>query len=170
MQTWVALLRAVNVGGFTLPMAELRALCERAGFSEVRTYIASGNLLLRDNGSEKAIKTKLEAVLHAHAGKPVGVVLRSGAELQAVIDANPFADAESNRVIVFFLDAAPATDALANVKNHAGERIALGTREIYVDYTATGGQGQSKLQIPAAKTGTGRNLNTVAKLAEMARK
>ncbi len=168
MQTWVAMLRAVNVGVFTLPMAELRALCERAGFADVRTYIASGNVLLRGGGGEKAVKAKLEAALHAHAGKPVGALLRSGAELAQVLADNPFADAAPNRVIVFFLDAAPPADALGNLKHHAGERIALGKRELYVDYSAIGGQGQSKLQIAAAKAGTGRNLNTIARLAEMA--
>ena len=170
MKTWVALLRAVNVGGTgKLPMADLRALCERAGFADVRTYIASGNVVLRGTDGEKQVKAKLEAALEAYAGKPVGVMVRSGAELAAALAANPFADAAPNRVLVVFLDAAPPADALASAKHQDGERIALGRREIYVDYSAAaGGMGASKLQIPAAKLGTGRNLNTVAKLAEMA--
>jgi uncharacterized protein (DUF1697 family) len=169
MKTWVALLRAVNVGGTgKLAMAELRALCERAGFADVRTYIASGNVVLRGAGAEAQVKRKLEAALQAHAGKPVGVMVRSGAELQAALAANPFADAAPNRVLAIFLDAAPPPDALDSVRNRNGERIALGRREIYVDYTGCGGMGRSRLQIPAAKSGTGRNVNTLAKLAEMA--
>lgn len=169
MTTWIALLRAVNVGGTgKLPMADLRALCEEAGFADVRTYIASGNVVLRGAGSEKQVKAKLEAALAAYAGKPVGVMVRSGAELVEVLAANPFADAAPNRVIVLFLDDAPAADAARTAKHQNGERIALGKREIYVDYSDCGGMGQSKLQLPAAKSGTGRNLNTVAKLAEMA--
>ena len=169
MKTWVALLRAVNVGGTgKLPMADLRALCERAGFADVRTYIASGNVVFRSRANEKQVKGALETVLEDYAGKPVGVLVRSGAELAAVLAENPFADAPPNRVIVNFLDAAPPADALQTVKHQIGERIALGRREIYVDYRDGDGMRNSKLRIPAAKTGTGRNLNTIAKLAEMA--
>ena len=169
MKTWVALLRAVNVGGTgKLPMADLRALCERAGFADVRTYIASGNVVFRSRANEKQVKAALETALEDYAGKPVGVLVRSGAELAAVLAENPFADAPPNRVIVNFLDAAPPADVLQTVRHQAGERMALGRREIYVDYRDGDGMRNSKLRIPAAKTGTGRNLNTIAKLAEMA--
>ncbi|MFT3762381.1 MAG: DUF1697 domain-containing protein [Pseudoxanthomonas sp.] len=168
MKTWVAFLRAVNVGGTgMLAMADLRALCERAGFADVRTYIASGNVVLRDAAGERQVKRTLEAALETHAGKPIGVMVRSGAELAAVLAANPFAGAPPNRVMVTFLDAAPAADALETVKYRTSERIALGKREIYVDYSGVEGMGALRLQIPAAKSGTARNLNTVAKLAEM---
>lgn len=169
MKTWVALLRAVNVGGFTLEMAAVRAACERAGFTDVRTHIASGNVVLRKAGDEKKVKRELEAALGKLAGKPVGVVVRTGAELASVLAKNPFADAAPNRVIVLFLDQAPSADAIKTAKNVQGERIALGKRELYIDYTGAGGQGKSKLQLAAAKAGTGRNLNTVAKLADMAK-
>lgn len=169
MKTWVALLRAVNVGGTgKLPMADLRALCERAGFADVRTYIASGNVVLRGKVGEKQVKAKLETALAAYAGKPVGVMVRTGAELVEVLRANPFAGAPPNRVMVTFLDAAPPVDALETVKYQTGERIALGKREIYVDYSGVEGMGALRLQIPAARPGTARNLNTVAKLAEIA--
>ena len=79
---------------------------------------------------------------------------------------NPFADAPSNRVMAFFLDAPPPRDTLDHVTGRKDERIALGTREIYVHYGE--GMGTSKLKIPAAKLGTARNMNTVAKLAELA--
>ena len=169
MKTWIALLRAVNVGGTgKLPMADLRALCERAGFADVRTYIASGNVVLRSAGDETKVKRKLEAALETYAGKPVGVMVRSGEELAAALAENPFADAAPNRVIVIFLDVAPPADTVQAAKHRAGERIALGQREIYVDYRDADGMRDSKLQIPAAKSGTGRNLNTIAKLVEMA--
>jgi uncharacterized protein (DUF1697 family) len=169
MKTWVALLRAVNVGGTgKLPMADLRALCEGAGFGDVRTYIASGNVVLRDAGDEEQVKAKLEAALQAYAGKPVGVMVRTAAELAAVLAENPFADAAPNRVIVTFLDRPPPADATETAKHRNRERIALGRREIYVDYRDADGMRDSKLQIAAAKSGTGRNLNTIAKLVEMA--
>lgn len=168
-ETWVALLRAVNVGGLTLKMADVRAACEHARFSDVRTYIASGNVVLRKAGDGRQVKRELEAALNKLAGRPVGVVVRSGAELEEVLAGNPFADAAPNQVIVLFLDDAPHVDAVASAKNQQGERIALGKREIYIDYTAVGGQGRSKLQVAAAKVGTGRNVNTITKLVEMAK-
>jgi len=167
MTTYIALLRAVNVGGTgKLPMAELRAMCEAAGFEDVRTYIASGNVVFRSANGAKQAQAALEKQLQAYAGKPVGVVLRTGAELRRALDANPFPQAAPNRAVLIFLDAAPPADALAAVKHRNGEEIALGEREIYVHYGD--GMADSKLVIPAAKAGTARNLNTVAKLIEMA--
>ena len=166
MSTHIALLRAVNVGGTgKLPMAELRALCESAGFDNVRTYIASGNVVLDSAMAAADVKRTLEAALLQHIGKPVGVLVRGHRELTALLAANPFADAAPNRVIVVFLDDAPPADALHTLRHHRGEQLALGPREIYVHYGD--GMADSKLVIPAAKTGTGRNLNTVAKLAAM---
>ena len=74
MTAFVALLRAVNVGGTgKLPMSELKAMCEALGFEGVRTYIASGNVVFASRKSEAAVKKALEARLEAYAGKPVGV-------------------------------------------------------------------------------------------------
>ncbi len=169
MNTFIALLRAVNVGGTgKLPMEDLRALCAKAGFRDARTYIASGNVVLRSTKTEAQVKKALEAALHGYAGKPVGVLVRSAAEMREVLQANPFADSPSNRVVAIFLDDAPLADALTHARNQRNERMALGRREIYVDYTDADGMRDSKLQIPAAKAGTARNMNTVAKLAEMA--
>jgi uncharacterized protein (DUF1697 family) len=98
------------------------------------------------------------------AGKPVGVV-RTAAEMSAVLDANPFHGAEPNRVVVIFLDHPPPPDALHAISGQAGEQLALGSREIHVHYP--NGIGVSKLKIPAARAGTARNLNTVVKLVEM---
>ena len=167
MTTYIALLRAVNVGGTgKLPMAELRAMCESLGFTKVRTYIASGNVVFVSKLSEKSVKAKLEGALEAYAGKPVGVLVRTGAELAAVLDANPFKSAAPNRTVAIFLDGAPPADSLSTVSGQQTEQIALGTREIYVHYG--NGIAKSKLKIPAASGGTARNMNTVATLAEWA--
>jgi uncharacterized protein (DUF1697 family) len=167
MTHYVALLRAVNVGGTgKLPMAELRAMCESLGFASVRTYIASGNVVFSSKLTEKAVKTKLERALETYAGKPVGVLIRTAAELAAVLDANPFKSAAPNRTVAIFLDAPPPADTLTGVSGRQTEEIALGTREIYVHYG--NGMAKSKLKITAAKTGTARNMNTVATLAEWA--
>jgi uncharacterized protein (DUF1697 family) len=168
MTAFVALLRAVNVGGTgKLPMTELAAMCEAAGHEKVRTYIASGNVVFASALIEAAVKADLEARLAAYAGKPVAVVVRTAAEMAAVRDANPFPGAPGNRTVAFFLDAAPPPDAADNAVGRGDdETIALGTREIYVRYGE--GMGTSKLRIPAAAKGTARNLNTVAKLAQLA--
>ena len=167
MNTYIALLRAVNVGGTgKLPMAELRAMCESAGFLGVRTYIASGNVLLRSDISAVQVKAALEEALARYAGKPVGVLVRTGAEMAAVIAANPFPKAAPNRVVTIFLDGAPPADTLETVRHLKDERIVPGKREIYVHYGE--GMADSKLVIPAAKSGTGRNMNTVVRLSAMA--
>ena len=166
MTSYACLLRAVNVGGTgKLPMAELRAMCEAAGFTDVRTYIASGNVVLRSASTARQVQATLEAALADYTGKPVAVLVRTAAEMAAVLDANPFADAAPNRVMVIFLDQPPPPDALHQASGLAGEQFALGRREIYVHYPD--GMGDSKLKIPGAKAGTARNLNTVAKLVGM---
>ena len=168
MTSYVALLRGVNLmGGTTLRMADLRALAEEIGLESPRTFIASGNLLFASRKGEHAIKSALEAALVKHMSRKVGVMIRTAEEMANVATANPFAEEPGNRVVAIFLDAAPPQDAADHAKNLADERIALGKREIYVHYP--NGQGPSKLSIPAAAKGTARNMNSVAKLAELAK-
>ncbi len=166
MACYVALLRAVNVAGTgKLPMAELRAMAEGLGFANVRTWIASGNLLIESNKSEAQVKTVLETCLAEYAGKPVLVLVRTAQELTAILAANPFPDAKGSRHLVYFLDTPPAGDTIDTMKGRQSERIALGMREIYVDY----GENirDTKLKFSAIKTGTARNINTVVKLVAM---
>ncbi|MGH8444646.1 MAG: DUF1697 domain-containing protein [Solimonas sp.] len=167
MTAFIALLRAVNVGGTgKLPMTELTSMCEAAGFAKVKTYIASGNVVFESKKSEAQVKALLEKALAAHAGKPVGVLVRTADEMAAVLKANPFPDAAPNRTVAIFLDAAPPKNAAEDVMHLANEDIRLGRRELYVHYGD--GMVDSKLVIRAAKAGTARNMNTVAKLTEMA--
>lgn len=167
MPSYIALLRAVNVGGTgKLPMSELKSMCESAGFTSVRTYIASGNVVFQSVKSEAAVKTALEKLLLAYAGKPVRVLVRSAKELAAVLVANPFPNAPPNRTVAIFLDDAPPGDTLATMSGVRTEEVQLGMREIYVHYGD--GMADTKLKIRAAAEGTARNINTIAKLAEMA--
>lgn len=167
MTTWIALLRAVNVGGTgKLAMSDLRALCARAGCTDVRSYIASGNVVFTDGRTGPAIKDALEAELAAHAGRPLPVMVRSATELAAVLAANPFPDARPAHTMAVFLDAPPPPDVLSGCLRRTDEEIATGPREIYVHYPS--GMGRSKLRIPAAESGTARNMNTVAALCRMA--
>src|SRR4029079_9550290 len=168
MTRYVVLLRAVNVGGTgKLPMSELRAICCEAGYARVETYIASGNVVFESKAAPSRVKAELERRLHAFVGKPVGVLVRTAPEMQAVLEANPFPKAEPKYAYAIFLDAPPPADALERAVGRTDEELRPGKREIYVHYPS--GMGRSKLRIAAAKNGTARNMNTVAKLAEMAR-
>jgi len=168
MTSYIGLLRAVNVGGTgKLAMTDLKSLCETAGFDCVRTYIASGNVIFESRLGEEAVKKILEERLLELAGKPVGVMVRTAAEMAEVLKRNPFPGAPGNRTMAIFLDASPPANALDQISGRVNEEVRLGRREIYVLYDEN--MGRSKLKIPAAKTGTARNMNTVSKLVEMAK-
>jgi uncharacterized protein (DUF1697 family) len=167
MSTFVALLRAINVGGTgKLAMADLVKLCKKAGFADVTTYIQSGNVVFDSDAAEAAVKGSLEAALAKKIGKPVGVLLRRPAELQRVLADNPFPKASPSKVIVMFFDGKLPKSALAGVQAPGNEELALHGRELFVHFPE--GQGKSKLKLPFAAEGTGRNLNTIAKLFAIA--
>jgi len=163
----ILLLRAVNVGGTgKLPMSDLKAMCEAAGGEQVRTYIASGNVVLRSPRPGEALRSDLEARLAEATGAPIKVLMRTLAELETVLAENPFTDTDPARTLVCFLEGPPPADVCDAVRHRRDEEISPGRRELYMHYPS--GIGTSKLVVPAAKTGTGRNLNTVRKLAAMA--
>ncbi len=142
---FVALLRAVNVGGTgKLPMSDLKALCEKAGFAKVRTYIASGNVVFASRVAEAQVKATLEAALDTYAGKPVGVIVRTAAEMAEVLASNPFPDAQPNRTVAIFLDEPPMVDALERITGKNGEEVRLGGREIDVPKRRWDGQFQAE--------------------------
>src|SRR5262245_19183944 len=127
MGAYVAFLRAVNVGGTgKLPMSDLKALCEKAGFKKVRTYIASGNVVFESRMKEVQVKNALEAALATYAGKAVGVMVRTPSELAEVLANNPFPDAPSNRTLAIFLDGSPPSDALDRITGRDDEEVQLG--------------------------------------------
>lgn len=169
MTAYVALLRGVNlVGRSTLKMADLKSIADELGLKNARTFIASGNLLFASEEPEEKLRNLLEQALRAHMSKDVRVMLRTAEEMASIAAANPFADAPPKNVQAFFLNSAPPADLLDTVRNRGDERITAGRREVYVAYGEKG-IGRSRLRIPAAEAGTARNMNTVAKLAELAR-
>lgn len=168
MPTFVALLRSVNVGGTgKLPMADLKALCERCGFTGVKTYIASGNVILDTRETAAKVKAKLEAALLKPMGKPCLVFIRTADELEAALAANPWPDANPSRTIITFLDTAPPKDAIKGWPIPGKERLALVGRELFAHFPD--GQADTKLKVPFADVGTGRNLNTTRALLALAR-
>jgi uncharacterized protein (DUF1697 family) len=168
MKAYAALLRAINVGGTgKLPMAELRDLCSGCGFTDVGTYIQSGNVVFRSKLSESGVKRALEQALARKLGKPFGAFIRTAAELDAVLGKNPFPEAAPARLLVLFLDAPPPPDSLDGVIIPGREELALRGRELFLHFPD--GMGQSKLSVPLQRVGTARNLNTVTKLAALVR-
>ena len=170
MTAYVALLRSVNLlGNSVLKMSDLRAVAEELGLGSPRTFIASGNLLFTSDRPEEELRRSLEQRLEAQMGRPVRVMVRTADEMDVAHQANPFPEAAGNTTLVFFMNEPPPPDLLTKVRNQADdERVAAGVREVYVAYGEKG-IGRSRLRIPAAEAGTARNMNTVAKLAGLAR-
>ena len=168
MQSYVVLLRAVNVTGTGLiKMTDLKALCEAAGGQKVRTYIASGNVVLQSGLAAGDLREAISQEIEALMGKPVGIIIRTPEEIAAALEETPYRALDPARTVMCFLETAPPADALAHLRHQSDEQVSLGKREIHIHYP--NGQGQSRLMVPAAKTGTARNLNTVRKLLQMAR-
>ncbi|WP_431469162.1 DUF1697 domain-containing protein [Sphingosinithalassobacter sp. LHW66-3] len=174
MKRWAVLLRAVNVGGRTLAMADLRAMLESLGFADVATLLASGNALIStEQRDSAALEAALEQDAAARFGFPIDFLVRDGRELRDIMAANPFPDAareRPNRLVVLFHRTPPdpaLLDALAE-RYSLPERLHARGRELYIDYRD--GQARSRLQPAMAKLGfpkvaTARNWNTVGKLA-----
>jgi uncharacterized protein (DUF1697 family) len=167
MNVYVALLRAVNVSGTPLQMTELKTICEAIGFKDVKTYIQSGNVLFRSDDDEQVVSTLLDEALAEKIGRKPGVMVRSTREMERIAQNAPFPDARPNFLLVHFLQGDAAKNALDGMRAPDGEEAVVAGREIYVHYPI--GSGKSKLKLPALKHGTSRNLNTVRKLAELAR-
>jgi uncharacterized protein (DUF1697 family) len=168
MTAFVALLRAVNVGGTgALSMAELQSVCAKAGLDNVRTYIQSGNVVFQSQMPEQVLVAKLEQAISGRMGRPVTVLIRTASELRATLDANPFPRAKPAQVGVMFLPEPVACGLLTGLVIPGREELRLIGREIFIHYPD--GMGRSKLKLPPqVANGTTRNLNTVSRLAAMA--
>jgi uncharacterized protein (DUF1697 family) len=165
----VALLRGVNLGGRKVVMSELRAACEKAGFADVETLIASGNLVLGSKLKDAKLEAKLEKVILEELGLKTDVYVRTGPELEAIIAANPFkafAKSNPNYLVVYFMRAPASAAELGTAEKTSltGEEIKQGLNCLYIKFPK--GQGVSKLKLP--KLGTAWNWNTANKLAAMA--
>jgi uncharacterized protein (DUF1697 family) len=167
MTVYVALLRAINVGGTgILPMTTLAGLCTDLGFEKVKTYIQSGNVVFASRKGEAAVVTALEAALRKTLGKPVDVAVRSAKEMAAVLAGNPFPKAPPAMVGVAFLGKRVTRAMLEAVEIPDKEEVAAGAREVYIHFPD--GMGRSKLKLPKTwGPATIRNLNTVGRLAAM---
>jgi uncharacterized protein (DUF1697 family) len=180
MPTHVALLRGVNIGPKKrITMADLRVLMEALGHTHVAAYVNSGNVVFTPprRASNQAIADGIHAALVERNGLDVGVVVRTAAELQAVIDGNPFPDAAATpkTLHVAFLDREPEPDrvtALATVER-GGDDYRIAGDVAYLHYPHGIGKATfmpKGLDRALGVTATARNWNTVCALAEMTRK
>jgi uncharacterized protein (DUF1697 family) len=183
MPTYIALLRAVNVGGTgKLPMATLRKMLEELGYRKVETYIQSGNAVFDASCSASSVAKALAAVLEKHMSAPVGVLIRTHAEFSKIIAANPFAGeaaADGARVHEGFLSTRPPKNAPEGLNRlitqypARRDRWHLSGTSLYLHLPD--GAGETKFTVKALErilgcAGTARNWNTVVKLHEMSRR
>ena len=171
----IALLRAVNVGGRKLPMADLRALCGELGWEDVETYIQSGNLLFTAAGAAAALETKLEQAIAARFGFHSDAIVRTAPQWRRLAGSNPFPEEsgrEPNRVLAGLAKSKLAAGAAAAIAEAAtgGERVKEADGALWFHYPE--GVGISKLtpkliDRAAGSPVTARNWRTVSALLEM---
>jgi uncharacterized protein (DUF1697 family) len=176
MATLVSMLRGVNVGGHgRLKMSELGELYESLGFTDVRTYVQSGNVIFSYAGRDtEVVARKIEKGLRARLTLDVAVFVRTPSELSNLVERSPFKNKEPNRVHVTFLSTKPdkvPTDKIEAIRAE-GEAFFIHDREVYL-FTPNG-YGRSKLSNSFfEKTlnvrATTRNWNTVMALLNLAK-
>lgn len=170
----VALLQAVNLGRYGMvPMPRLREVTAALGHRDVGTWLATGNLLLRPragwSGTRADLVTELTDHLRAELDLPLGLVVRTAAQMDAVIAANPYPEAAAerpSRLVVMFYDG-PVIPGSPDLSAYGPEATTFHGEEGYIDYTD--GIGTSRLtgkvlDRTAGAKGSGRNWNTVLKV------
>jgi uncharacterized protein (DUF1697 family) len=173
MTTWIAFLRGINLGKRQMKMAELRACCEELGFRNVKTILASGNVRF-ETAMEQGLSDRLETALAARFGYPVKVILRSAAEIEAIIASDPFAevDAKAEASLHVLLSDAPIWPRpnLGEVLPPHVHAPRIDERELYlVAHRLPSGrhtEGLEKLgkALPQGLVVTMRNWNTMLKV------
>src|ERR1700742_4886181 len=168
MPVYVAMLRGVNVGGNPLKMEWLREACEEIGFRDVRTYLQSGNVVLSTKLGAVAAADTLKKKIDGHTRLPVPVLMRTAAEMRAMVSGNPFLKQKGidlTKLHVTFLGDAPEKPDTGKLDRLAGTRdeYRLAKREVYLHCPVS--YGQTKLSNTAIEkilgSATTRNWNTV---------
>jgi uncharacterized protein (DUF1697 family) len=176
MTPQIALLRAVNVGGIKVSMADLKTLLVDLGFDGVRTLLNSGNVVFRSKGANgKDLEEALEAEFAKRVGRPTEFFVRTAAEWKSIIDRNPMTDQarrDPGHLLLIVLKRAPNDQEVESLRAAitGPEIVQADGKQAYIYYPA--GVGQSKLTAKLIEKhlgspGTGRNWNTTLKLATM---
>lgn len=172
---WVVLLRAVNLGARNkVPMAQLRRLLEEAGFGDVRTHLASGNVLFDGPRGRAAVAAQLEQVVAANFGVETTAIMRAPKELGATVAAHPFGK-DTSESYVAFLAARPENSVAARFRKEHGDpsRTVLRDADVYLKLRR--GVHGAHLSVASLESLLGcpatlRNWRTVTALAELAAK
>ncbi len=174
-KTWIGLFRGINIGGNRMPMKELVRLLEAEGFTHVRTYIASGNVVFRAGGDEATLQKRIEDLVETNFGFRSKLFLVTSDHLQKLLDANPFRHREhQGKAQHLFFIQGPITKAdTARMDELKADNEAYNLTDECFYFYAPEGVGRSKLieklsQCLKADM-TARNLNTVETLLEMGR-
>jgi uncharacterized protein (DUF1697 family) len=172
--TAVVLIRGINVGSSRkVPMASLRALCEEAGCTDVRTYIQSGNVVLDTSLSDAQLAEAVAAGIESSSGFRPSVMVRRPAALRRILDSEPFGPDASDDVHVGFLSRKPSKAAVAAVADVDISPESFEVRGTELLLHLPNGMGRSKFaRTPFAKLlgvdVTVRNLRTVKAVYELA--
>lgn len=173
MARLVAFLGSINVGGNRIKMADLKAELEDEGFADVATVAASGNVILSDNRDPAMLEPLLECIVERRFGFKSCAMVRTGDEIRAAIDENPFhgtgpQHGSDKMVHSIFLSQQPEKSAVdALIEEHAtkgSERLALGDRVLFLDYVHGVGVsdlGNKTLEKRLKCKGTARNMNSL---------
>ena len=180
MASYVSLFRAINVGGNNqVKMAALKAIHEALGFSNVTTYLQTGNVVFEyDEADPTQLAGQISNAFEQQFGFHSEVMVRSAAQIKLLFNHNPFLqqpEKEAKWIVVMFLAGCPESQVWqAFLESYAGpEELFSSDQELYIYYT--NGIGRSKLSNALIEKklkvlGTGRNWNTVTKLLEMTHK
>jgi uncharacterized protein (DUF1697 family) len=169
---YVAFLRGINLGSTNkISMPELRAMATDLGYTDVATYINSGNLIFSSTKKAAALEREISAAIKQRFGTNTDVAVRTPAQLRKILDANPYPDGSPSQVTVAFLTKAAPAQAKQRVAEMAtdAEPFTFAGSEVYVHYS--NGLGRSKLAEKFSAiigvSSTVRNLRTVTKVLEL---
>ena len=170
--TYVAFLRGVNLGPSNkIAMPALRTMAEDLGYTDVATYINSGNLIINSPNKAATVEREISDAIKKTFGRPIDVTVRTSAQLKKILAENPYPDGNPSQVTVAFLTRPPAEDAKDKVAAVAAdyEPFTFAGQEVYVNYTQ--GLGRSKLAEKFSAiigvSSTVRNIRTVEKVSAL---
>jgi uncharacterized protein (DUF1697 family) len=173
--TYIALLKGINVGSVKkIKMTDLAALASGLGFQDVKTYLQSGNLVFKTEGTKPdAVRIELEKAIEKKFGFEVSVVIRTGKEMKRALEQNPFPRYKTiagDKMFITFLEKEPVS-LPRDMKKTPSEDYRLVGKEVYL--YCPDGYGRTKLNNQTFEkefgmTATTRNWNTVVALGEMA--
>ncbi|WCO01241.1 DUF1697 domain-containing protein [Psychroserpens ponticola] len=174
MNTYIVLLRGINVGGHKkVPMAELRELLAKSGFENVRTYIQSGNIIFKSSFSDiKEIEIRVQKSIIDHFGFEVPVIAKTRKELQVIFDVCPFSDEKKENSYFVLLHDIPKPELVSMVNDISfkNEEFVIIKNCLY--FHSSIGYGNSKFNMNSFEKklnvkATSRNYKTMLKLLSL---